>query len=70
MTWLGQNAAAFHGVTCWATLNDDKQSFRRYGGGPGTAVAISVARRVVSASRWPARTQPLTSTGFAGFPSV
>jgi len=35
MTWLGQNAAAFHGVTCWAALNDDKHSFRPDGGNPG-----------------------------------
>ena len=35
-----------------------------------TAVAISVARRVVSASGCPSRTQPLISTGPAGFPSV
>jgi hypothetical protein len=34
------------------------------------AEAISVARRVVSASGCPVRTQPLMSKGLAGTPSV
>ena len=34
MTWLGQNAPAFHGEMRWAAWNDEKHSFRRDGSDP------------------------------------